>query len=302
MMASSSNNQMYGSLNARSKPLLVEIDTSNNVPLLKDWEFPGWGKHEHLSVAASELQCVALALEAAPAKLSEWPATAICGNDILSSCLYVSGLVASKAGKAAPIALACVAGILYLYRFIYGEVMAAVPLNGGSYNVLLNTTSKRVASFAASLALLSYIATGVVSGTSACTYLATQIPGIDVVSCTIFLLFGFACLSFVGMSESAGVALVMFVLHIVTLIVLCLFSLFYLVQDTSILWSNLDEPFPSINLAGTLVDGNWGTALFFGLASAMLGISGFESSSQFVEEQQEGVFPKTLKVPQKCKI
>jgi hypothetical protein len=33
-------------------------------------------------------------------------------------------------------------------------------MNGGSYNVLLNTTSKRVASIAASLAILSYIATG----------------------------------------------------------------------------------------------------------------------------------------------
>jgi hypothetical protein len=37
------------------------------------------------------------------------------------------------------------------------------------------------------------------------------------------------------------------------------------------------------------------TALFFGFAISMLGISGFESSSNFVEEQAEGVFPKTLR-------
>ena len=36
-------------------------------------------------------------------------------------------------------------------------------------------------------------------------------------------------------------------------------------------------------------------ALFFGFAAALLGISGFESSSNFVEEQAEGVFPKTLR-------
>ena len=37
------------------------------------------------------------------------------------------------------------------------------------------------------------------------------------------------------------------------------------------------------------------TALFFGFCAAMLGISGFESSANFVEEQREGVFPKTLR-------
>ena len=36
-------------------------------------------------------------------------------------------------------------------------------------------------------------------------------------------------------------------------------------------------------------------AIFFGFAAAMLGISGFESSANFIEEQQEGVFPKTLR-------
>ena len=37
------------------------------------------------------------------------------------------------------------------------------------------------------------------------------------------------------------------------------------------------------------------TALFYGFSSAMLGVSGFETSSQFVEEQAPGVFPKTLR-------
>jgi hypothetical protein len=37
-------------------------------------------------------------------KLGEWAATAICGNDILSSVLYVSGLVTTSAGE--PVAAA----------------------------------------------------------------------------------------------------------------------------------------------------------------------------------------------------
>ncbi|MCB0565951.1 MAG: APC family permease, partial [Phaeodactylibacter sp.] len=43
------------------------------------------------------------------------------------------------------------------------------------------------------------------------------------------------------------------------------------------------------------VEGGIQKALFFGFAAAMLGISGFESSANFVEEQAEGVFPKTLR-------
>lgn len=79
---------------------------------------------------------------AAHKKLSELAATAICGNDISSSCLYVSALAIMYAGQFAWIALLMVAGVLYLFRKIYGEVVGALPLNGGAYNALLNTTSK----------------------------------------------------------------------------------------------------------------------------------------------------------------
>ena len=36
-------------------------------------------------------------------------------------------------------------------------------------------------------------------------------------------------------------------------------------------------------------------ALFFGFSTAMLGVTGFESSANYVEEQEHGVFPKTLR-------
>ena len=54
---------------------------------------------------------------------------------------------------------------LYLFRGVYSEVGSALPMNGGSYTVLLNTTNKTLASLAACLTLLSYVATAVVSGT-----------------------------------------------------------------------------------------------------------------------------------------
>jgi hypothetical protein len=65
-----------------------------------------------------------------PNKLKELPATAICGNDISSSVLYVSALSIIYAGQYAWITLLIVAFVLFLFRKIYGEVVGALPLNG----------------------------------------------------------------------------------------------------------------------------------------------------------------------------
>lgn len=70
------------------------------------------------------------------------------------------------AGVMAPVALLLVSLMLYLFRSVYGEVGTALPMNGGAYNCLLNTTSKFTASMAAALTLLSYVATGTVSAIS----------------------------------------------------------------------------------------------------------------------------------------
>jgi Pyruvate/2-oxoacid:ferredoxin oxidoreductase gamma subunit len=44
-----------------------------------------------------------------------------------------------------------------------------------------------------------------------------------------------------------------------------------------------------------LGEGSITNAIFLGFAASMLGVSGFESLANFVEEQQKGVFPKTLR-------
>lgn len=49
-------------------------------------------------------------------RLGPWLATSICGNDITSSCLYVSGIAIVYAQAMAPLALLLAAGVLYLYR------------------------------------------------------------------------------------------------------------------------------------------------------------------------------------------
>ncbi len=218
--------------------------------------------------------------------LSTWYATAICGNDITSSCLYVAAISTKFAGRLAPICLMGVAGLLYLFRKIYGEVVGALPLNGGAYNALLNSTTKFKASLAACMTILSYMATAVISAKTAVAY-AASLTAIPIIPVTIGVLAFFMLLTIMGISESAKAALGIFIVHMTSLIVLVVFGGIYAVGHPEIFSSNWSTPLP----AGQGV----ALSLFLGFSSGLLGISGFESSANFVEEQQPGVFPKTLR-------
>jgi len=221
-----------------------------------------------------------------PKKLNQWLATAICGNDITSSCLYVSAIAAVYAGVLAPVVLLFVGIVLYLYKKVYTEVVEALPLNGGAYNCLLNCTSKLSASVAACMTILSYIATAVISSKTAVEYLHHLRPTTNVIYGTLAILFIFAILTISGITESAVVALIIFVFHMISLTVFCVLGFTHFPSDFYIFkanWSTLPE--------GSMLV----MALFLGFSSALLGISGFESSANFVEEQAHGVFRKTLR-------
>ena len=219
-------------------------------------------------------------------KLNQLEATAICGNDISSSCLYVSALAIVYAGQYAWISLLMVAAVLFLFRKIYGEVVGALPLNGGAYNALLNTTKKSTASLAAALTVLSYMATAVISSSEAVKYAYSIFHVIPVIPTTIFLLLLFMGLVILGIGESSKVAIFIFLFHLLSLTLLSGFCFVFFAQNgMDTLIANFNQP----------VKGGIVTALFLGFSAAMLGISGFESSANYVEEQQKGVFPKTLR-------
>jgi amino acid transporter len=155
---------------------------------------------------------------------------------------------------------------------------------------LLNTTSKQLASLAACLTLLSYMATAVISGLEAMHYLKHLWHGLPAIPATVLLLAFFMGLTIIGIGESALVAIGIFTLHLSSLSLLLLLGVSHLFWGSGslmTLWANMQMPLPQGR--GLL------TALFFGFAISMLGISGFESSSNFVEEQAQGVFPKTLR-------
>ena len=184
------------------------------------------------------------------AALGALASTSIAGNDLLSSCLYTGGICAAYAGKMAPLSLLLVSVMLYFFRFVYAEVVTAMPMNGGSYTALNNTTSKRIAAMAACLSIISYVATAVVSAESAVQYLQLLAPAINTQAGTlvgtVVLLGVFALLNLLGMSESAAVAMGMFVLHVATLSVLSAWCRVWAARNNwGVLRDNLNTPYPS---------------------------------------------------------
>jgi amino acid transporter len=103
---------------------------------------------------------------------------------------------------------------------------------------------------------------------------------------TIFILGLFATLAIIGITESAVVALTIFIFHITTLTVFCVLGFISLPTDFSILKANIS----TLPAGKELL-----IAISLGFSAALLGISGFESSANFVEEQDVGVFRKTLR-------
>src|SRR5258708_1006121 len=219
------------------------------------------------------------------AKLGQWFATAICGNDILSSALYVSGVAIIFAGVLAPVVLAVIGLVLFFYKSVYTEVVEALPVNGGAYNCLLNATSKWVAAIAGSITILSYMATAVISGKSAAEYLHSGFSMVPVLPITVGLLLFFAILVIMGIKDSAKVAFSIFIFHIVTLTAFVILGCINAFHGHNYFMENLQHT--------RLMVGNWNgliQAIFLGFAASLLGVSGFESSANFVEEQKKGVF------------
>jgi amino acid transporter len=222
-------------------------------------------------------------------KLGQFFATAISGNDILSSSLYVSGIAILFAGVYAPLVLLCIAGVLYLYKTVYTEVVEALPVNGGAYNCLLNGTQKIVAGIAGITTFLSYVATAVISAKVALEYLHTLIP-VPVMAGTILLLFFFALLVIAGIRDSAKVASAIFVIHIITLVSFLIFGYLTISHGLNNFADNMLHTTEIIQGKGGII-----AAFFLAFSASLLGVSGFESSANFVEEQETGVFRKTLR-------
>ncbi len=131
------------------------------------------------------------------------------------------------------------------------------------------------------------MATAVISAFEAMHYLRDIIPALPLQIATVCLLAIFMILAIIGIGESAKVAVIIFITHLASLLLLVLLGVWFLANNgLDVFNANWHLPVKS---------GSLFAALFLGFSAAMLGISGFESSANFVEEQEQGVFPKTLR-------
>lgn len=214
------------------------------------------------------------------AALSWWLAAGVVGADIGTSVLYSTGILFAHVGFAAPFFVLFVVGAMWLFKITYQEGCSVNPLNGGAYSMVLSTVGRRAGLVIGSLIILTYLATAVVSALSGAHYLSSLWGG-NWPSWKIFLvaavpIVGFAILNLRGLKESARLVFVIAAVHFGILLVMDAWGL-YLALTQGADWGRLWQGFGALTPY----------AILLGFASAFLGITGFESAAQIVEEIEE---------------
>lgn len=261
----------------RSKKIVQQ--SSSDLQRLEEWDYPGWGSMMVKKLKREDGEPHDEKPHTAPHLLDINRSTAIAGNDLLASVLYTTGLVCAAAGQNSPVCilLACLA--LYPFRAIFKEIGTALPLNGGVYVAMLNSSSKLSATFAASCSLISYSATAVVSAASCTSYAAGSFGSFSVEPVTIAVLLTFALLTLCGVKDSATVALAIFSFHLAVLAVLVIACLVHISHTGGAMFhQNWASPLPVSSSGGVGMD------IFLGYSVALLGLTGFETSANYIED------------------
>jgi amino acid transporter len=137
---------------------------------------------------------------------------------------------------------------------------------------MLNSSSKWLAGVVASILILDYLATCVVSASSAASYLAAEIllpSHLPPFALSIIIMVAFAAIAFLGIQESSTVALVIFLIHLITLLGVMVTSIVRwgeIGNDTLI--ANWNHPYPDGVSAVRMI--------FNGFCIGLLGVTGFE--------------------------
>ncbi|KAI3643660.1 hypothetical protein MP228_009824 [Amoeboaphelidium protococcarum] len=256
--------------------------------------------------------------------LNQYQATAIAGNDLLSSVFYTVGLSTTAANILSPLSLLSVClFVLYPFRLIYQEIGSQINQNGSSFNCFLlldeklnqshlqlngsptplnsarqarplksaPTLPRLLAAIAAVLSIMAYLFTAIVSANSAANYVSQELGNVNVFGLTIVLLLIFTYVALRGVQESSNVALSIFVIHIISISALSIWGLYYVVfvdQFATLkqnIWVSTYEIPPEMQFAQYIA----------GIGAGMLGITGFESASNYIEQQGYKVYKSTLR-------
>jgi len=222
------------------------------------------------------------------ALLNWWMAAGIVGADIGTSVFYSTGVIMPYVGFAAPLVIFFVCLMMWFFKSTYEEGCAVSPFNGGAYIMVLQTVGRRLAMFVGALTILSYLATAAVSALSGAYYLDSfdnlmdwSTGNILIVAMVPVVLFGLANIK--GIKEPAFAVFFIALGHFLLLIFMDIYGLILAFQrnvDFAIVFKDL----PTLSPAN----------LLHGCAAAFLGITGFESAAQIVEQLRTPTW-RTLK-------
>ncbi len=223
-------------------------------------------------------------------------AAGVVGADIGTSIFYSTGILWPTVGYLAPVCILFVCFMMWFFKATYEEGLALSPYNGGAYVMILRTIGRRAAVFAGALTVISYLATAAVSALSGAGYFSSLFPeyfnhgasgGMDSslvwISFIPIVLFGL--LNCKGIKEPAKIVTGIAAFHFSLLIVIVFWGGSYLLfNDVNF------EKVLEIKPDGTLTF----SMIIYGFATAFLGISGFESAAQIVEELEQPIL-KTVR-------
>ena len=217
----------------------------------------------------------------------------IVGADIGTSVLYSTGILFPSVGYLAPVFILIVCLMMWLFKRTYEEGLALSPFNGGAYVMILRSLGRQWAVLAGALTCVSYLATAAVSALSGAYYLSSlfsePLSTAQIVSLSFVPIVLFALLNIKGMKEPAKLVTGIAATHFGLLMIISVWGGFYLLFGDV----NLDlSRFSKITVSGELT----AAMVVYGFAGAFLGITGFESAAQIVEELQAPVMATVRKL------
>ncbi len=212
------------------------------------------------------------------ALLAWWLAAAIVGADIGTSVFYTTGVILPLVGFAAPFIILVVCLLMWVFKATYEEGCAVSPFNGGAYIMVLQTVGKRFAIVVGALTILSYLATAAVSALSGAYYIDSidnimNWPVANIVFAAIAPVIVFGLLNIVGIKEPAMIVFFIAMFHFCLLLYLDVKGLI-MAFERHIDLTRFTHSLTAVTPAHFV----------HGFAAAFLGITGFESAAQIVEQ------------------
>lgn len=221
-------------------------------------------------------------MDASKSNLNWIIAAGVVGADIGTSVFYGTGILFPIVGYLAPVVVLTVCLMMWAFKKTYEEGLALSPYNGGAYSMILRSLGRQAAVLAGALTVVSYLATAAVSSLSGAHYLSSMwtegLSNSTVVLLAFIPIVLFALLNTKGIKEPAKLVTLIAGFHFALLILISLWGLGFLFWN----WSSIDlSGFSELRSPSGALSFN---LLMYGFAAGFLGITGFESAAQIVEE------------------